>query len=64
MTNYQFAKQQLKAIKISFKHLYKSDKPRVRQILNNSCYEIIRDLGLSEYKGRLLDNYCCKLHPK
>lgn len=66
MTNYQQARKVLKDVKIGFKRLGINDKPMIRQVLNDTCDSLIKSNGLklSEYKSRLLDNYCCKLHPK
>lgn len=64
MTNYQKAKMILKSLSLGVKSEYKSDKPLIRQVLNDTCDELIRDLRLSEYESNLLSNYVCKLHPK
>ncbi len=64
MTNYKKAKLIILSISIATKEGFKDDKPMIRQILNDSSYEISKDLKLSEYQSNLLSNYCCKLHPK
>lgn len=43
---------------------YRTDKPIVRQIINDTCDSIIRDLNLSDHESILLSNYACTLHPK
>ena len=60
--NYQRAKQELKQRKEELKGV--KDKPMIRESLNNLCDGLIRFGGLTDYQAILLDNYCCKLHPK
>lgn len=64
MTNYQIAKNTLKGIALDAKQQHRNDKPMIRQILNDSCDSISRDLNLSEYQRNFLSNYVCELHPK
>lgn len=53
MTPYQQAKE-----------LYKTDKPAIRQEINEHVYFLAWNLNLSEHEKNLLSNYACKLHPK
>lgn len=62
--NYQIAKNVLKSVSYDAKSEFRNDKPMVRQIINDTCDSISRDLNLSEYQRNLLSNYACKLHPK
>jgi hypothetical protein len=64
MTNYQQAKQQLKEIAKIAKQEKPTDKPYIRQSINDSSYFIGKELHLTEYQKDLLSNYACKLHPK
>ena len=64
MTKYQSAKATLKAVALDAKAEHRTDKPMVRQIINDTCDSICRDLNLSERQRDLLSNYACKLHPK
>ena len=64
MTNYQYAKEFLYNTYLVVKG--NKDKPMIRQALNDTCDCLTRSetLKLSEYKSKLLELYCCKLHPK
>lgn len=62
--NYQIAKSTLKSVSYDAKSEFRNDKPMIRQIINDTCYSISRDLNLSEYQMSLLSNYACRLHPK
>jgi hypothetical protein len=64
MKNYQQAKQKLKEIAKIAKKEKPTDKPYIRQSINDSSYFIGKDLQLTEYQKDLLSNYACKLHPK
>lgn len=64
MTKYIIAKNTLKCVALDAKKEYRTDKPMVRMIINDTTDSIIRDLNLSEYQSNLLSNYACKLHPK
>lgn len=64
MTNYQIAKATLKSVSLDAKAEFRSDKPAVRQIINDTVDGICKDLQLSDYHRDLLANYACKLHPK
>lgn len=64
MTQYQIAKNTLKWVALDAKAGYRTDKPMIRMIINDSADEIIRDLNLSKYQSELLSNYACSLHPK
>lgn len=63
-TIYQQAKQSLKETAKQAKIDYPTDKPAVRQIINDTADSLCKDLRLSEYQRNLLANYSCKLHPK
>ena len=62
-TNYQLAKSELKEISVEAKKNFPTDKPMVRQIINDSINYIASDNNLSETQRDLLCNYACKLHP-
>lgn len=67
MTKYQQAKQQLKELSNKAKEQFGTDKPAIRQCINDNCDAICKDNlynGLTEYQQSLLHNYACKLHPK
>jgi hypothetical protein len=64
MTNYQRAKDMLRAHSEWAKAQFRSDKPAIRQVINDYADAICKDMNLSEYKRDLLSNYACKLHPK
>jgi len=65
MTNYQKAKQDLKAFKASIKQECKGDKPKERMYLNDYTDSLTRnDSTLTTYQKNLLHNYCATLHPK
>ena len=61
---YQVAKSELKRSAIEAKQYFKSDKPAIRQSINDSVDYICRSIQLSEYQKNLLSNYACTLHPK
>ena len=63
-TKYQLAKQALKAVAIQSKKDFPTDKPAIRQEINDMTHWIISDMDLTEYQANLLHNYACKLHPK
>ena len=63
-SKYQIAKSTLLSISNDAKSRFRNDKPAVRQTINDTSYEISRDLFLSEYQTNLLSNYACKLHDK
>ena len=64
ITTYQIAKNTLLGVSRDAKSLHRDDIPLIRQIINDSCHDINRDLNLSEYQFDLLCRYACKLHPK
>jgi hypothetical protein len=64
ITNYQSAKDMLRAHSEWVKARYRSDKPAIRQAINDYTHELCRDFSLSEYQCNLLHNYACELHPK
>jgi hypothetical protein len=63
-TDYQHAKAELKLTSINAKKHFKTDKPAINQIINDSCYFIGKNWNLSEYQCNNLANYSCTLHPK
>lgn len=63
-SNYQVAKNTLKAVSLDAKKECITDKPMIRQIINDTAYELGRDLNLSEHEKNLLSDYSCYLHPK
>lgn len=74
MTNYQKCKQQLKNAADLIKQTNPTDKPMIRQYINDVADSIIKDTincpswNISEVKREQyrnnLSNYACKLHPK
>ena len=63
MTQYQTAKAMLKSVALEAKANHRTDKPMIRQIINDTADSICKDMQLSEYHINLLSNYACKLHP-
>ena len=63
-TEYQKAKSALKEMADIVKKKNSSDKPLIRMTINDTCDYICKDLHLSDYHCRLLQNYACSLHPK
>lgn len=63
MTNYQQAKQQLKTHAKIAKEQYRSDKPAIRQTINDDVHFLSIDYKLNDYQTSLLSNYASKLHP-
>lgn len=66
MTNYQIAKDQLKCHAKQIKQFFKSDKPAVRQSINDYADALCKDssLALSDHKKSLLHDFAASLHPK
>lgn len=64
ITKYTIAKTTLRWVSLDAKAEYRTDKPMIRTIINDTLDSIIRDLNLSEYQSNLLSNYACTLHPK
>ena len=62
-TIYQQAKRELKDVALDAKRQFKSDKPAVRQIINDYVDSLCKSLNLSDYQRDLLANYACTLHP-
>lgn len=62
--NYQVAKNTLKAVSLDAKKEHKTDKPMIRQIINDTADELGKGLRLSDREVNLLSNYACSLHPK
>ena len=63
-TNYQKAKKELLLFAKEIKEKYKTDFSAQRMYINDYADSLKKGYLLSEHKGRLLDDYCCKLHPK
>jgi len=64
MTNYQLAKNDLKAISLEAKANYPNDKPAIRMIINDSVQYLSIEYRLHEHQIFKLSDYACKLHPK
>lgn len=64
ISKYQQAKQTLKDIAIEAKEIYTTDKPMIRQYINDFTDYLCRSFSLTDYQRNLLSNYACKLHPK
>lgn len=62
-TNYKQAKKALKSASKQYKEFFKTDKPAIRQSINDFCDCLYKNLDLSEYQRNLLINYSCTLHP-
>lgn len=63
-SNYQEAKEFLKGVAKDAKQQFPNDKPLIRMLINNNCYQAEQDYNLTEYQTTLLQNYACTLHPK
>lgn len=64
ISSYQQAKRNLKDVSDMAKSQFSTDKPMIRQIINDSVHLNASNYNLSEYHVNLLSNYACKLHPK
>lgn len=64
ISNYQQAKQTLKMYTIEMKKEYPTDKPMIRQLINDFTDYLCRSFSLTEHQIRLLSDYSCNLHPK
>lgn len=64
MTTYKQAKQQLKDAQVRLKNLFNTDKPAIRQGLNDYTDYLIREYRLNTFDQNRLVNYCCHLHLK
>lgn len=64
ISKYQQAKISLKNVSIRLKENYSTDKPLIRQGINDFANYLFRDYNLSDYQRNLLSNYACSLHPK
>ena len=62
-SNYQKAKNSLKTTSKMAKSQFKTDKPMIRQIINDSVHFLSIEYDLTEPKRDLLANYACTLHP-
>ena len=63
-SNYFFSKANLRLIANDAKEKHPTDKPMIKQIINDSIDGISADYNLSEHQRDLLCNYACTLHPK
>ena len=63
-SNYKSAKWLLKEYSKTYKKNWPTDKPKIRQYINDDVDYIAKEEKLSEYERNLLSNYACKLHPK
>jgi hypothetical protein len=63
-TKYQEAKNMLRSHAEYVKVQFRSDKPAIRQSINDYTDSICKDFNLTNYQRDLLSNYACKLHPK
>jgi hypothetical protein len=63
-SNYQQTKKLLKNISDDVKLNHPTDKPLIRQTINDSAYSLSKYFNLSKRERDLLNNYACKLHPK
>lgn len=63
-TEYQRAESLLRETAYIVKRKYPRDKPMQREVINDTCDAICKDLRLSDYYRGLLEDYCCELHPK
>jgi uncharacterized protein YpuA (DUF1002 family) len=64
ISNYQQAKNALKNVANRLKENHPTDKPMIRQGINDFTNYLFRDYNLTEHQRNLLSNYACKLHPK
>ena len=62
-TIYQHAKNELKEVANDAKKQYPTDKPAIRETINDHLDFICKSYNLSEYHRNLLANYACSLHP-
>jgi len=62
-STYQTAKESLKETAKEVKQNFKTDKPLIRMVINDTVDSLSKDLNLSEYQRNLLSSYSCKLHP-
>lgn len=63
MTNYQHAKMALKTSADIAKEQYKTDKPAIRQVINDEVHFLSQDFKLNKHQRDLLAKYACALHP-
>jgi PIN domain nuclease of toxin-antitoxin system len=63
MTQYQEAKDYLRVIAQQAKKKHPTDRPMVRQIINDTADFLCKDYQFSEYNRNLLAKFACKLHP-
>jgi hypothetical protein len=64
MTDYKQAKEKTRCFAEWVKVKHSTDKPSIRQSINDYADSISREFDLGEYQKDLLANYVCKLHPK
>ena len=63
MTDYQQVKEKTRCFAEWIKVRHPTDKPLIRQAINDYADSISKEYNLSEYQRDLLSNYVCKLHP-
>lgn len=61
MTNYNEAKVELREIALKARKEFKTDKPKINQIINDNCYWLEQRYNLEGYKATLLQNFACTL---
>lgn len=64
MSIYQQAKGYLKEVAKAVKTAHPTDKPMIRQAINDHCDYLCKNLKLSDYQRDLLSNFAASLHPK
>jgi len=64
VSNYKVAKSMLRAHAEYISVQFRSDKPAIRQGINDYTHEVCKEFNLSNYHQNLLHNYACTLHPK
>ena len=63
ISQYQYAKQDLKGISKNIKEIYRDDKPAIRMHINDSINWVSANYDLTDHKNSLLHDYACTLHP-
>jgi len=63
ISKYQQVKILLKIGAKQFKERYTTDKPMIRQLINDEVDYYSKSFDFSEYQRNLLSNYACSLHP-
>ena len=63
-TKYQEAKNTLKNVAAYVKKQHPTDKPMIRQSINDAVDFLCKENNFSDTQRNLLSSYSCKLHPK